>query len=336
MRKAVLNMCMLIGVIVFVLSFPAYMFLPDKLLQAIAAWQIAPFIGSVTVLFLILFPLSGVRQIRPLIQSGFTIVASLLIICLICVCPVYVDSAWGSFWSFAGFTVPVVGCTVLTFLAALFRGDWLTLILLTVCVIGCVSSAMASHGMLEDKSDNSSATGSRPPRKVIDASNAIWAMLSFFLPFGLYSTNDPRWLYLIPVVIALAACIRKGHRWAYLTFITLACAYIWLLIDNPGKLNVSPEFRLLDESNDINRHINSFGGVLNLLIKINGYIQHAVVAYALMMLLTPSSLRWFWQPKIEADPVGLRLDKEGSLLDERGNLLDKDGNLTFPPFDNRE
>ena len=323
-------MCMLIGVVIFVLSFPAYMFLPDKLLQTIAAWQIAPFIGSVTILFLILFPLSGVRQIRPLIQSGFTIVACLLIICLICVCPVYVDSAWGSFWSFAGFTVPVVGCTVLTFLAALFKGDWSTLTLLVICVISCIGSAMASHAMLEDKSEATPTPVDRAPRHVVDASNSIWSLLCFFLPFALYSNNDPRWLYLIPVLAVLAACIRQGHRWAYATFIMLACAYFWILIYNPGTLNVSPEFRLLDESIDINRRINSFGGVLTLLIKINGYIQHAVVGYALILLLTPSSLRWFWQPKTEADAAGLRLDKEGRLLDERGNLLDKDGNLTFP------
>lgn len=330
MRKAVLNFCMIMVVIVYVLSFTAYMFLPEKLLYRIAAWQVVPFAGAMATLFLILFPLSAFRQLRPLVQPGFTIVASLLLICLICVCPLYVGTEWGSFWTFAGFTVPVVGCTVLSLLAGLFSGNWLMVLMLTACVIGCVASATAAHGMLEDKKD-----ASPTPKYAIDASNAIWALLSFFIPFGLYSTHDSSWLFLIPVVIALAACIRKGHRWSYVTFIMMGCAYFWLLIETPGTLNVSPGFRTLDASEDINRHINSFGSVLTLLVKINGTIQHMVMAYAMAMLLTPSVARWFWQAKVESNAAGLRLDKEGRLLDDRGNLLDKDRNLEFP-FDKSE
>jgi hypothetical protein len=330
MRKTVLDICKLIGAAIFVLSFPAYMFLPDRLLHEIATWQIIPFIFGVTALVLILLPLSAFKRLRPLIQPGFTITATLLVICLICFCPDYVDKAWGSFWVFAGFVVPVVGCTVFSLLAAIFSGDWLTLIVLMTCIVACVGSSIASDNMLGDKADASSLPEDPAPSGANEASNAIWAMLSFFLPFGLYSTIDSHWIYLIPVIVVLAVCVRKGHRWAYITYIMLACAYFWLLIDKPGILTVSPAFRTLDASEDMNRHINSFGSMLTMLLNINGLIQHTVVAYAMMMLLTPSSIRWFWLPKLEADPAGLRLDNEGSLLDEKGNMLDKDRNLEFP------
>lgn len=325
MRKRVLTFCTFVVGVSFVLSFVCYAFLPDKLLYQIALWQLVPFSGAMSTLFLLMFPLSAFRQLRPFIQPGFTVIASLLFICLLCVCPFYVNSEWGWFWSYIGFSVPIAGCALLGLLAALFSGNWLMLIVLSACVIGCISSSMASLGMLEEKAGVSSR-----PRQVDDASNAIWAMLSFVVPFGLYSNLDARWLCLMLLVIALAVCVRKGHRWAYIGFITLACAYCWLLVEKPGALNVSPTFRSLDAADDVNRHINTFGKTLTLLLKINGMIQHLVVAYATLMLLTPSATRWFWQPKIKADPAGLRLDKDGRLIDERGNLLDRDRNLEFP------
>jgi len=320
MRKNVQTFCVLLGALAFILSIAAYTFLPEKRLLNMASWLTFPFVGSVTILFLILFPLSGIRQIRPVVQPGFTIVATLLVICLMAFCPAYVGNALGPSWGFAGFTFPVLGSTVLAFSAALSEGEWLLVILLTICVISLAGSAIASLAMLEDKPEAPSAGRHHPPRRAIDASNAIWSMLSFFLPFGLYSSVDPRWLCLMPAVATLAICIRKGHRWAYVTFITLACAYIWILVDKPGTLNVTPAFRTLDASDDINRQVNLFSGMLAWLIKINGYIQHVVVGYAMMMLITPASARWFWRGKIEADAAGRTSDKEGLVRGESGYL----------------
>ena len=106
-----------------------------------------------------------------------------------------------------------------------------------------------------------------------------------------------------------------GGRWSYLTYLVLAGAYLWILFDKPNLLTVSPKFLTLDSSSEFSSYVNTFGSGLTLCLRINGWLQHAVVVYVALLLLTPSSIRWFWAPPVPVDTAGPRLDKQGQLLD---------------------
>lgn len=330
MRKAILNFCMFIAAMSFAVAIYGSIFLSNKTLNEIADWQLIPFIATMSVLVLVLLPLTAFRVLRPILQPGFTIAATLLFICILGVCPTYVGNTWGGFWGFAGFFFMGFGYVPFCLLAMLFQGDWLMLSLLVTCLVALAGCLYGSMSLLENADEQTPRPQRPAPRVVSDASDAVWVLLCFFIPYGLYSSGQPYWLWLVPIVGLLAICLRKAYRWAHLTFLALAAAYFWTLFTTPGTLTALPDLRTLDPSTDINRYVNQFIAIFKVLLKVNGGFQHAVVAYAAFLLLTPSGLRSFWRNPVVPDAAGLRRDTQGHLLDEHGNIVDKDRRLEFP------
>ena len=69
MRKAIMGLCTFIAVLCFAIALYGSIFLSNKTLNEIAAWQLIPFIATMSVLVLVLIPLTvqnyGVRPYPP-------------------------------------------------------------------------------------------------------------------------------------------------------------------------------------------------------------------------------------------------------------------------------
>lgn len=315
MREIISFICALTIVGAAASSLYGYIFLSDARLKLIAQWMALPFIWAMAILILILAPLSAFRKLRALTQSGFMIVGTVLFSILTCVSPVYVGHTWGDFWVFVGFFITFIGCIPFGFLAALFTGDWPMLILYVICLSSLFGSAYAALIQHKELDGKTKLPVDAVPRSVRDATHAVWMLLWFFVPYGVYTSGGLDGLYLIPVVVVLACALGMGGRWSYLTYLVLAGAYLWILFDKPNLLTVSPKFLTLDSSSEFSSYVNTFGSGLTLCLRINGWLQHAVVVYVALLLLTPSSIRWFWAPPVPVDTAGPRLDKQGQLLD---------------------
>jgi len=335
MRIILSSACLILVVLALVLQLYGYIFVSDKTMNEIAAWMIFPFSATITALVLLLTPLSAFRRFRPLLQPGFALAAAVLFICLLWVSTIYLHHTWGGFWVVVGLFFMVFGCIPLGILAALLTGDWLMFILFLICLTGLVGSSYAAWQMAEERDEPKSKAVEAPPGYARDATQAVWISLCFLLPYGIYSTGKPYWPWVIPVIVIIALGLGNSRRWAYVAYLALAGAYLWLLYAKPELLVLRPDFRTLDASKEFHQLINGFSSYLTLALKINSGIQHAVVVYAAGLLLTPSAIRWFWSPRLQVDEAGQDARKDGEVIDENEPPRDEGRQLELP-LDDKE
>ncbi len=310
------SICLALVVLAMALQLYGYFFISDRSMKDIVGWMIIPFGASLAALVLLLTPLAAFRYLRPLLQPGFALAATVLFICLLWGSSIYLHLTWGAFWVTIGLFFMMFGCIPLGMLAALLTGDWLILALYLICLASLAGSSYAAWQMAEERDEPKSKAVEAPPGYARDATQVVWISLCFLLSHGIYSTGEPYWAWLIPVIVIIALGLGNSHRWAYVAYLALVGAYLWLLYDKPELLTLRPDFRILDASKEYHQLINGFSSYLTLALKINSGIQHAVAVYAAGLLLTPSAIRWFWSPRLQVEEAGPDARKDGEVIDE--------------------
>ena len=234
----------------------------------------------------ILLPLSAIRPIQILLFPGFASARVILFFCSTCIDTLTLYALWGNTGVTIGLLMGGVGIFPLSVIACVINGKWVMLahiLISTAAFVGCFIAEIMVGSVVPGQEDR--PTGA--PGNVKQASNATWMSLFLALPFLYgFAIKDNEGIVMAAfsslTLVGMAVGIRRGYK------IALVVGLLTIAYGAPSQMHWFSDF-------DLNGILNQDGKAY---ISLLGVIQNILAAYTFIMLLTPTSLRWFWKSRL--------------------------------------
>lgn len=247
-------------------------------MQLVDVYQIT----TVTALFF-LAPLLVIKPLRRMLHPCFAIARATFMFCCWALSFLAVYGSWGTTGVTIGLLFAWIGGIPMAVVACVTKGAWGMLLHSVIPFIGFIACFFAET--LTDPSNKRNETQGSIPDSILQASNSMWVCMALAIPalIGM-ALNEPYGIFIVTTCLGLyvmmAIGVRKGFK-------TASIAYALIIIP------VASPYILLIGNFDIQGIIKLEG---NALLNLFRSVQTVIAYYALLMLLTPSALKWTWAP----------------------------------------
>lgn len=286
------RLCTLLGFFATLVALISWVIRDDEWLLAKYKDVVDIYEVTLAIALCIMAPLMVMRPARVLLQPGFAIARTVLMFCSWAIAFSAVYFIWGTLGVTIGLLFAWVGGLPMAVVACILRGAWPMLAHVVLSTIGFMACLMAELKCDTENWPQDDRAG-EAPGSIKQASNSVWVCLVLTLPamIGTIANQDfGVWIALACVIFysVLAITIRKGFKLGFLMYVAATVPFSAQYLEWLQRFNIAGIVKLEPDA------------VLGLF----QCMQAVLAIYALVMLLTPTAVKWVWVARPQPNEAG--------------------------------